>query len=74
MIHVALNVKTKEILALEVTDEKVHDGRMLTKLANHVLVSSNNSNESETVKIQSVLADGAYDSNTNFFGIYKKKG
>jgi hypothetical protein len=26
-IHIALNIKTKEILALEVTDEKVHDGR-----------------------------------------------
>ena len=25
-IHVAVNIKTKEILALEVTDEKVHDG------------------------------------------------
>ena len=28
-IHVAVNVKTKEILALEVTDEKVHDGKMM---------------------------------------------
>ena len=36
-IHVAVNIKTKEILALEVTDEKVHDGRMLKKLVNHVL-------------------------------------
>ena len=26
-IHVAVNIKTKEILALEVTNEKVHDGR-----------------------------------------------
>lgn len=26
-IHIAVNIKTKEILALEVTDEKVHDGR-----------------------------------------------
>lgn len=26
-IHVAVNIKTKEILALEVTDEKVHDGK-----------------------------------------------
>ena len=28
-IHVAVNIKTKEILALEVTDEKAHDGRRL---------------------------------------------
>jgi len=26
-IHIAVNIKTNEILALEVTDEKVHDGR-----------------------------------------------
>nr|WP_255437881.1 hypothetical protein [Candidatus Nitrosocosmicus sp. SS] len=26
-IHIALNIKTKEILTLEVKDEKVHDGR-----------------------------------------------
>ena len=31
-IHVAVDIKTKEILALEVTDEKVHDGKMLKKL------------------------------------------
>ena len=36
-IHVAVNIKTKEILALEVTDEKVHDSKMLRKLVNHVL-------------------------------------
>ena len=38
-IHVAVNIKTKEILALEVTDEKVHDGKMLKKLVNHVLMT-----------------------------------
>jgi hypothetical protein len=59
-IHVAVNVKTKEILALEVTDEKVHDGRrMLTKMVNHVL-------DKPDTKIESVLADGAYDTNSNF--------
>lgn len=36
-IHIAVNIKTKEILALEATDEKVHDGRMLKKLVDHVL-------------------------------------
>ena len=39
-IHVAVNIKTKEILALEVTDEKVHDGRMLKKLINQILDGS----------------------------------
>jgi hypothetical protein len=64
-IHVAVDVKTKEILALEVTDEKVHDGKMLRKLVNHVLDSSNSRGPNK-IKIKSVLADGAYDSNTNF--------
>src|SRR6476619_1178635 len=58
-IHIAVNIKTKEILALEVTDEKVHDSRMLKKLVNHVL-----DNRGRMVK--SVLVDGAHDTNTNF--------
>ena len=69
-IHVAVDIKTKEILALEVTDEKVHDGRMLRKLVNHVLDSSR---EPNTIRIKSVLADGAYDSNTNFRYLKDKK-
>ncbi len=36
-IHVAINIKTKEILALEVTDEKVHDSKMLKKPVKTVL-------------------------------------
>src|SRR3954464_6939913 len=36
-IHIAVNIKTKEILALEVTDEKVHDNKMLKKLIDDVL-------------------------------------
>jgi hypothetical protein len=39
-IHVAVDIKTKEILALDVTDEKIHDGRMLKKLVDHVLDGS----------------------------------
>ena len=59
-IHISVNIKTKEILALEVTDEKVHDGRrMLTKMVNHVL-------DKPDTKIESLLADGAYDTNSNF--------
>ena len=58
-IHIAVNIKSKEILALEVTDEKVHDSKMLKKLVNHVLDNPN-------TMIESVLADGAHDTNTNF--------
>jgi transposase len=63
-IHVAMNTKTGEILALEVTDEKVHDGTMMKKLVKHVLGSSYLHQHNKRVK--SVLADGAYDSNGNF--------
>jgi hypothetical protein len=69
-IHVAVNIKTKEILALEVTDEKVHDGRMLKKLVNHVLDGSTTTTtrgpNKMVIKIKSALGDGAYDSNANF--------
>ena len=62
-IHVAVNTKTKEILALEVTDERVHDGKVMDKLVEHVLKSND---KGPATKIKSVLADGAYDSNENF--------
>jgi len=67
-IHVAVDIKTKEILALEVTDEKIHDNRMLKKLVNHVLDSSSGSNDQPLNMIRriSASADGAYDSNSNF--------
>ena len=35
-IHVAVNIKTKEILALEVTDEKIHDGKVMKNLVEGV--------------------------------------
>ena len=31
-IHVVVDIKTKEIIALEVTDENVHDGKVMTQL------------------------------------------
>jgi hypothetical protein len=39
-IHIAVNIKTKETLALEVTDEKVYDDKMLETLVDQV--SNNN--------------------------------
>lgn len=65
-IHVAIvNVKTKEILALEVTDEKVHDSKMLKKLVNHVL-KINPPTPPHKTNLRSVLADRAHDTNRNF--------
>ena len=68
-IHVAVNTKTKEILALEVTDEKVHDGKEMKTLVERVLERNSNDN----YKIKTVLADGAYDSNKNFKYLQKKR-
>jgi hypothetical protein len=62
-IHVAVNTKTKEILALEFTDEKIHEGKIMDKLLKHLLKSNN---DGSATKIKSVLADGAYDSNEMF--------
>ncbi len=66
-IHVAVNIKTKEILALEVTDEKVHDGKVMKQLIEQVL---NNNHNIE--KIKSFLGDGAYD-NMRISNILKEK-
>ena len=52
-IHVAVNIKNKKIISLEITSEEVHDGKMLKKLVDHA--SENNNN----VKV--ALADGSVD-------------
>jgi hypothetical protein len=33
-IHIAVNVKTKKILSMKVTDEHVHDSKVLPELVN----------------------------------------
>src|SRR6478672_12999069 len=58
-IHIAVNVRTKKVLSMEVTKEDVYDGKMLKKVVDNV-VSENND-------VKKVLADdGAYDSRNNF--------
>src|SRR5919112_4362997 len=56
-IHVAVDIKKKRILSLEITSEEVHDGKMLKKLVD---------NASENNEVKRALADGMYDSNNNF--------
>ncbi len=70
--HVAVNKKTKEILALEVTDEKVHDNKKLRKLVNHVLKTVPYE-KNKVKKLKLILADGAHETNTNF-GYLEKNG
>lgn len=51
---------------MNVTDEKVYDVRMLPKLVNHALKVDPFHQTKYRIKIKSVLADRAYDSNVNF--------
>ena len=62
-IHVAVDIKKKRILSLEVTSEEVHDGKMLNKLVD---------NASENNCVKRVLADGMYDSNNRNFQYLSK--
>jgi hypothetical protein len=56
-VHIAVDIKTKQILAIEVTKEDVGDGCMLGRL---VIGSQNKA------VLGRVIADGAYDSKANF--------
>jgi hypothetical protein len=70
MIHIAVDVKTKkEILALEVTDEKVHDGRkIMPKLIEPILKNNNH------IKINSVFYVIAPMIVMRILSIFKIKG
>ncbi|MGB7637371.1 MAG: transposase [Nitrososphaeraceae archaeon] len=59
MIHVvAVNIKKKKIVSLDVTSEEVHEnGTMLKRLVD---------NASENNDVKRVIADGAYDRKENF--------
>jgi len=60
-IHVAVDIKKKKVVSLEVTSEEVHDSKVMKKLVDRV--SKNND-------VKRVLADGAYDSKKNFQYLY----
>ena len=56
-VHIAVDTKTKQILAIEVTREDVGDGRMLGRLVEGSAAKAN---------VKRVIADGAYDSKNSF--------
>lgn len=56
-IHIAVDIKTKQIVAMEVTDEGTGDGRMLKPLVERA---------QRHCRVVKALADGAYDSRENF--------
>ena len=55
-IHFAVNTKTKQIVFMHVTSEKVHGGKVLRRLVRGALRS---------VKVRRMLTDSAYDSREN---------
>ena len=63
-IHVAVNVKTKKILSMNVTDEHVHDSKALSGLVDDIIKSGSMTTAGAT--IGKLIADGAYDGNDIF--------
>jgi len=58
-IHVAVDIKKRKIISLDVTSEQVHDGKVLSELIDDITINQNKT-------VESVIADGSYDSNRNF--------
>jgi hypothetical protein len=58
-IHVAVDIKKKRILSLELTSEEVHDGKVLQKLVDDITIKQNK-------VVETAIMDGSYDSNNNF--------
>jgi hypothetical protein len=56
-IHFAVDIRTGQVVSMDVSSEKVGDGKRLKRLVNRA---------SENVRVGRVLADGAYDSKANF--------
>lgn len=65
--HIAVDVKTKEILAIEVTDETVSDNEKFDDLINQT------EQNIKDKKIERVLGDGGYDDKECFNTLDKKK-
>ena len=59
-IHIAVDVKSKKILSMKVTDEHIHDSKMVPELVDEIIDSDS------ITTIGKLFADGAYDSNAVF--------
>lgn len=64
-IHLAVNIKTKKIVSMEVKKEDVVDGKMLKPLTRQAVVTTSSSSSSLCTTINRVVEDGAYDSKDN---------
>ncbi len=59
-IHIAIDIKRKRILSLDVTSEQVHDGKVLPVLIEDITIKQNK------IVNTAVIADGSHDNNNNF--------
>ncbi len=59
-IHIAVNIKRKKILSIWVTDEHVHDSKVLPELFDEIIELNN------IIAIGKLFADGAYEGNDIF--------
>jgi Transposase DDE domain len=58
-IHIAVDIKSKKILSMKVTDEHIHDSKILPELIQSII-------KSNSATASKLFADGAYDSNETF--------
>ena len=63
-VHIAVDTKTKQILAIEVTKEDVGDGRILGRLVESSVEKAN---------VKRVIGDGAYDSKGIFRLLFDRR-
>ena len=59
-IHIAVNVKSKKILSIKITDEHVHDSKALPELVENIIKSD------RKLTIGKLFGDGAYEGNEIF--------
>jgi IS5 family transposase len=64
-IHIAVDVKSKKILSMKVTDEHVHDSKELPELVDNI-IKSDDMTTTTTTTIGKLFADGAYEGNEIF--------
>ena len=65
-IHVAVDVKTKKILSMKVTDEHIHDSKMLPELVENIIKSEDMSTTTTTTTTGKLFGDGSYEGNEIF--------
>jgi hypothetical protein len=71
-VHIAVDIKSKKFLSMRLTDEHIHDSKMLKTLIDKVSISLSDkkNNRKKTIRIKSVLADGVFNKLSIFIWIY----